>query len=99
MAFINACSSLFFYDPALFAGAWQSLTNSLLKGGVFCGHFMGLNDTWAKMGRDDLTIHSYADVQALFNDQFKIIDIVEHNTEGKTLLRKSKYWHIYSVGA
>lgn len=81
----------------LFSGAWQSLTNSLLKGGVFCGHFMGPNDTWAKMGRGDLSIHSYADIQALFNDQFQIIDIAEHNTEGKTLLGKSKHWHVYSI--
>lgn len=98
-ALVNACSSLFFCHPALFAGAWQRLTNSLLKDGVFCGHFMGPNDTWAKMGRGDLSIHSHADIQALFNDQFQIIDIVEHNAEGKTLLGKSKHWHIYTVVA
>tara|TARA_R110001599_G_scaffold333978_1_gene550092 strand:+ start:60 stop:656 length:597 start_codon:yes stop_codon:yes gene_type:complete len=98
-ALVNACSSLFFCDPALFACAWQSLTNSLLKGGVFCGHFMGPNDTWAKMGRGDLSIHSYADIQALFNDRFKVIDIAEHNKEGKTLLGKSKHWHVYSIVA
>lgn len=96
---VNACSSLFFCDPALFASAWQRLTNSLQKGGVFCGHFMGPDDTWAKMGRGDLTIHSYTDIQALFNDEFKIIDIVEHNTDGTTLLGKSKHWHVYAVVA
>ncbi|CAH1043719.1 class I SAM-dependent methyltransferase [Halomonas sp. TD01] len=96
---INACSSLFFCDPGLFASAWQNLTRSLLKGGVFCGHFMGPNDTWAKMGRGDLSIHTYSDIQALFKDQFKVIDIVEHNTEGTTLLGKSKHWHIYTVVA
>jgi hypothetical protein len=74
---------LFFCHPALFAGAWQSLTNSLLKGGLFCGHFMGPNDTWAKMGRGDLSIHAYADIQALFNYQFQIIDMVEHNQKVK----------------
>jgi len=98
-ALINACSSLFFCDPGLFASAWQNLTRSLLKGGVFCGHFMGPNDTWAKMGRGDLSIHTYSDIQALFKDQFKVIDIVEHNTEGTTLLGKSKHWHIYTVVA
>lgn len=96
---VNACSSLFFCDPALFAVAWQRLTNSLLKGGVFCGHFMGPNDSWAKMGRGDLSIHSYSDIHALFHDEFKIIDIVEHNKEGTTLLGKPKHWHIYAVVA
>lgn len=98
-AIVNACSSLFFCEPVLFAGAWQNLTNSLLKGGVFCGHFMGPNDSWAKMGRGDLTIHSCADIQALFHDEFKVIDSVEYNTEGTTLLGKSKHWHIYAVVA
>ena len=98
-AIVNACSSLFFCDPALFAGAWQHLTHSLLKGGVFCGHFMGPNDSWAKMGRGDLSIHTYSDIRALFYDEFKIIDMVEHNAEGTTLLGKSKHWHIYAVVA
>ncbi|MDQ7728629.1 methyltransferase domain-containing protein [Halomonas sp. SpR8] len=96
---VNACSSLFFCDPERFAGAWQNLTNSLLKGGVFCGHFMGPNDSWAKMGRGNLTIHAYSEIQALFNGQFMIIDIVELNTEGTTLLGKTKHWHVYSVVA
>ncbi|HBS82882.1 MULTISPECIES: class I SAM-dependent methyltransferase [Halomonadaceae] len=98
-ALINACSSLFFCDPGLFASAWQNLTRSLLKGGVFCGHFMGPDDSWAKMGRGDLSIHSYSNIQALFKDAFRVIDIIEHNTQGKTLLGKPKQWHIYAVVA
>ncbi|MBT2774191.1 class I SAM-dependent methyltransferase [Halomonas sp. ISL-60] len=98
-AIINACSSLFFCEPSHFPVAWQYLTQSLQHGGVFCGHFMGPNDAWAKMNRGDLSIHSYADIQALFNDQFKLMDIVEHNTEGKTLLGKTKHWHVYAVVA
>ncbi|WP_083006567.1 SAM-dependent methyltransferase [Halomonas sp. GT] len=71
-ALINACSSLFFCAPGLFASAWQNLTHSLLKGGVFCGHFMGPDDSWAKMGRGDLSIHAYSDILALFKDAFAL---------------------------
>lgn len=51
---------------------------------------MGPNDTWAKMGRGDLSINAYADIQALFNHQFQIIDMVEHNTEGKNTTREAQ---------
>lgn len=60
---------------------------------------MGPDDSWAKMGRGYLSIHTYSDIQALFKDAFRVIDIIEHNTQGKTLLGKLKQWHIYAVVA
>ncbi|PMR75826.1 class I SAM-dependent methyltransferase [Billgrantia endophytica] len=96
---ISACSSLFFCNPELFSLAWMNITRSLLSGGVFCGHFMGLNDSWAKMERGDLTIHTRAELEELFECDFNIIDIYEHDSEGVTLLGRKKHWHTYSVVA
>ncbi|WP_018917273.1 class I SAM-dependent methyltransferase [Vreelandella zhanjiangensis] len=96
---INACSSLFFCYQERFATAWMNIARSLLKGGVFCGHFMGPNDSWVKMGHGDLTVHSKAELNELFARDFKILDIHEHDAEGMTLLSKQKHWHTYSVVA
>ncbi|MFG6179726.1 hypothetical protein ACGTN6_21075, partial [Halomonas sp. THAF12] len=46
---ISACSSLFFCDPVLFSRVWDGISQSLMPGGVFCGHFMGPDDSWAKL--------------------------------------------------
>ncbi|RAU18507.1 class I SAM-dependent methyltransferase [Nitrincola tibetensis] len=96
---VSACSSLFFCPPDQFERAWQNITQSLVPGGVFCGHFMGPNDSWAKMERGDLTVHTRDEVEALFDPNFKIIDVYEHDSEGLTLIGKSKHWHTYSVVA
>lgn len=96
---ISACSSLFFCDPKLFPLIWSNITKSLLTGGVFCGHFMGVDDSWAKLNRGDLMIHTRAEIEELFSPEFKIIDIYEHNSEGMTLVGRKKHWHTYSVVA
>ena len=96
---IAACSSLFFCRPELFPLAWRNISHSLLPGGVFCGHFMGPDDSWAKLGRGDLTIHTQDDLEELFGSYYKIIDIYENNSEGMTLVGRKKHWHTYSVVA
>lgn len=96
---INACSSLFFCDPTIFHKAWAKIVQSLMPGGVFCGHFMGPKDSWAKLKRGDLTVHSRSDVQALFDQRFRIVDLAEFDEVGCTLLGRSKHWHTYSVVA
>lgn len=96
---VSACSSLFFCPPELFSPAWLKITESILRGGVFCGHFMGVNDSWAKMVRGDLTVHTRDGLAELFKDSFKIVDVYEHNSEGMTLAGKKKHWHTYSVVA
>ncbi|WP_237748550.1 hypothetical protein [Nitrincola nitratireducens] len=60
---------------------------------------MGPNDSWAKMERGDLTVHTRTEVEALFYPNFKIIDVYEHDSEGMTLIGKKKHWHTYSVVA
>ena len=94
---INACSSLFFCHPDLFPAVWEKITHSLVKGGLFCGHFMGPNDSWAKMGRGDLTVHPRHELERLLADHFDVLSIHEVNEEGRTLLGRTKHWHTYSV--
>jgi len=96
---VTACSSLFFCPPELFSSAWLKITESILRGGVFCGHLMGPNDSWAKMARGDLTVHTRADLEELFEHTFKIVDLYENNSEGLTLVGKKKHWHTYSIVA
>ncbi|MCC5811871.1 MAG: class I SAM-dependent methyltransferase [Ectothiorhodospiraceae bacterium] len=96
---VSACSSLFFCNPGFFPLAWRNITRSLLRGGVFCGHFMGENDSWAKKEGGDLTIHARSELEELFRRDFKIVDIYEHDAEGMTLLGRKKRWHTYSVVA
>lgn len=94
---INACSSLFFCHPDAFPSAWEKMSESLMKDGLFCGHFMGRNDSWASMGRGDLTVHSRDELEGLFAGNFDVLDIREHDAEGRTLLGETKRWHTYSV--
>lgn len=94
---ITACSSLFFCNPELFPRAWSNISQSLSAGGVFCGHFMGPNDSWAKLERGDLTIHTRDDLEVLFGRYYKIVDIYENDSEGATFAGKNKHWHTYSV--
>lgn len=96
---VSACSSLFFCPSELFPHAWLKITQSILHGGVFCGHFMGPNDSWAKMARGDITVHTCANLDELFKHTFRIVDVYEHNSEGTTLVGKKKHWHTYSVVA
>ncbi|MBD3896889.1 class I SAM-dependent methyltransferase [Halomonas sp. ML-15] len=96
---ISACSSLFFCPPKLFPIAWMKITQSLVLGGVFCGHFMGPNDSWARTERGDLTIHTRDELHNIFDRGFKMIDVYEHSSEGMTLAGRKKYWHTYSVVA
>lgn len=96
---VNACSSLFFCKPELFSRTWDGISQSLVSGGVFCGHFMGPDDSWAKLGRGDLTIHTRSALEELFGGSYEIIDVCEHNSEGVTLVGRKKHWHTYSVVA
>ncbi|MNJ28282.1 tellurite resistance protein TehB [compost metagenome] len=93
---ISACSSLFFCPPQAFEQSWCKIVSALRPGGVFCGHFMGPEDSWAQLERGDLSIHSAEQVKQLFSE-FDVLDWHEHNQPGQTLLGRSKHWHTWSV--
>ncbi len=95
---IVANSSLYFAEPTHFKKTWDSLTSSLVNGGVFAGDFMGMNDSWAANYRSPtapLTKHQVLD---LF-DGFEIIRFHERDELGKTSIGKMKHWHTFSLVA
>ncbi|MEE1869172.1 class I SAM-dependent methyltransferase [Pseudomonas auratipiscis] len=93
---ITACSSLFFCPPQVFPAVWQKIVHALRPNGVFCGHFMGPEDSWAQLQPNDLSVHEYEQVEQLMRG-FEVLDVYEHNQPGQTLLGKRKHWHSWSV--
>lgn len=93
---ITACSSLFFCPPEAFERAWLNIVRALRPGGVFCGHFMGPQDSWAQLGRSDLSVHRREQLEPLFS-AFELLDVYEYNQSGKTLMGRTKHWHTWSV--
>ncbi|WP_404465953.1 class I SAM-dependent methyltransferase [Vreelandella aquamarina] len=94
---ITACMSLFFCHPGVFPTVWKKLTQSLSSGGIFCGHFMGPEDTWARDESLHLTIHTSSMLSSLFADDYHLIALQEKAEAGTTLMGKNKDWHTYSV--
>lgn len=99
-----ADASLFFCRPQDFPSVWQKMRQSLISGGVFCGSFLGPEDTMAKHPEDAQTFWhevlplAEKDVLALF-DGFKVIRFTEHKTSGLTPQGTEHDWHIFSVVA
>jgi len=46
---INASLSLPFCEEKDFPSLWKNITNSIVSGGVFAGHFFGINDDWKQI--------------------------------------------------
>ena len=91
-------SSLFFAEPIQFKVTWESIVESIEKGGVFAGDFMGINDSWASGFRTSTTPMSRLEVEALFKD-FEIIHFYERDEIGQTAIGQTKHWHTFSVVA
>lgn len=93
---IIANNSLYFAKPRHFKLTWQRMVASLAGGGVFCGDFMGVDDSWAEGYRSDTNPMHKLDIEAMFAG-FDIIRFNERNELGKTALGKTKHWHTFSI--
>jgi len=99
---IVADASLFFCPPSEFDSVWKKIGSSLCSDGIFCGSFLGPNDTMASPGFDreaywgDILVFDENDLKQQFK-QFEIIDFTEHNVERTTARGEDHKWHIYSV--
>lgn len=91
---INAAYSMFFCSPSAFGRFWRNLAHALVPGGVFCGQFLGLRDTWAR--RPGMTGLSKRALKKLFSD-FEIIELSELDERGGTATGRAKHWHVYTV--
>jgi len=101
---VVADASLFFCPNKEFHKVWGKLYDSLEPGGVFCGSFLGIEDTMAKQIIEKGTLwpnRLVFDEQEVMNvfEKYKIHRFTEHKTSGKTLQGIQQKWHIYSVVA
>ena len=101
---IVADASLFFCPEYEFSEVWRKITESLVENGIFCGSFLGPEDTMA--GPNYNKEAYWADIFTLSEEQvrhwfkgFNIESITEHRTSGKTPDGEPHHWHIFSVVA
>jgi len=101
---IVADASLFFCGQDEFDQVWHSITNALLPKGIFCGSFLGPEDTMAGADYDkaaywpDVLVLSEAQVKHVFK-AYEIESFIEHRSSGHTPDGKAHQWHIFSVVA
>ena len=99
---VVADASLFFCPEGEFKSVWQKINDSLEPDGVFCGSFLGPEDTMASESYDKSAI--WPDVLVLTEGQVKesfsgynMVSFKEHKVSGVAPGGKPHDWHIYSV--
>jgi SAM-dependent methyltransferase len=92
---ISAQFSLPFSPPATFPEMFARLKASLRPGGVFAGHFFGVNDQWNREGRP-LTFVTREQAEELLRG-LEVIELREEEVEGHVANGNPKYWHIFHV--
>lgn len=101
---VVADASLFFCPPEAFAAVWQKVDDSLQPGGVFCGSFLGPEDTMAREPESEqtfwktITVLTEQEVRLLF-EEYHVLRFTEHKRSGLTPQGTPHDWHIYAVVA
>ncbi len=99
-----ADASLFFCPAGEFDNVWSHISKSLDAGGIFCGSFLGPNDTMAGPSYDKkafwehILVFNEEDLRLILSD-FEILKFTEHNVSGESPQGIPHQWHIYSVVA
>lgn len=92
---VSAQFSLPFTHRDKFPEVWKKVKNSLNQGGIFTGHFFGLEDEW-NTPESTWTFHSLQEAMNLL-DGFKIISFSEERRRRKTVGGVEKFWHVYHI--
>ncbi len=101
---VVADASLFFCPQTEFKTVWQKIVECLNTNGVFCGSFLGHEDTMASdtSGASKLwpTVCAFeeSEVRSLFKD-FEVLRFNEHRSHGKNTQGIKHQWHLYQVVA
>lgn len=106
---VVADASLFFCPPSEFKDVWSSIKSCLFADGLFCGSFLGKEDTmaipgdnpsvlWPAAGEASVSVFDKHRVLALF-DRFEILRFNTHKSSGMTPEGLLHHWHIYQVVA
>lgn len=95
---VNASDSLFFCSSSAIENVIESITKRLKPGGVFCGNFLGVDDSWRVAPLGPATFVSSADVRRMFARY----DLISHNERRRTGNQASggtKFWHTHTIVA
>lgn len=101
---VVADASLFFCPSSDFKNVWEKIYYCLHSNGVFCGSFLGLEDTMAASGNNpsvfwpEVTAFEESEVRELFKN-FEILRFNVHKSTGKTSQGAIHNWHIFQVVA
>lgn len=101
---VVADASLFFCPPELFDQVWKNITECLYANGIFCGSFLGPDDTMAKPspGKSllwpDVAVFDELRLKDIFN-HYEICRFTEHKSSGTSPQGIAHDWHIFSVVA
>jgi tellurite methyltransferase len=93
---VNATFALPFVHPDQFGSVWNQITNSVVEGGRFAGHFFGLHDSW--INRSEMNFHSREQIEKLFAE-FSIEFFHEVDEDSQSLNGMQKHWHVYHIVA
>lgn len=101
---VVADASLFFCPMGEFESVWASIVHALPAGGIFCGSFLGPEDTMAGAANEaqelwgDVLVLTESETRARFTG-FEVLRWTEHNLWGENVQGRPHHWHIYSVVA
>ena len=101
---VVADASLFFCPSFEFKDVWSKIYQCLLPNGVFCGSFLGKEDTMAAPGDNpsvfwsEVTAFEQDEVLVLFNN-FEVLRFNTHKSQGTTSQGVDHNWHIFQVVA
>ena len=104
VSLVVADASLFFCPSSEFKNVWSNIDQCLLPNGVFCGSFLGKEDTMAVPGDNpsvfwpEVTAFEESEVIELFKN-FEVLRFKTHKSTGKTPQGVTHNWHIYQVVA
>lgn len=101
---VVADASLFFCSKSEFDFVWHSIYECLYSNGIFCGSFLGPDDTMAGPDFDktafwpEVMVSGEKEVREMFRN-YEICRFTEHKTSGKTPRGVPHDWHIFSIVA
>ncbi len=91
---INASYALPFCSPSAFSDVMQRISDAILPGGRFAGHFFGPNDSWS--GDSSLTFLNKSEVLHYFSGPF-VVELCEEKEWDGMSGSGLKHWHVFNV--
>lgn len=99
---VVADASLFFCPTTDFERVWENICQCLYPRGLFCGSFLGREDTMARPGHNpsvywpSVTSFNESEVRSLFKS-FDLLSFKVHQSTGETAQGLAHRWHIFQV--